>query len=104
MFAELASLSTLLTLNMLFASLALVIGFALGAWLFGAGTAKPDDTAKSKDRESELQLAAERAMMASQRIQDLAKNMASDVETHAVKVDQINTELQAIAEESSTLR
>lgn len=100
MFAEIVSLSTLITLNVLFACLALVIGFGLGAWLFGAASAKPDEAASSQDRDSELQRAAERAMMASQRIQDLAKNMASDVDAHAVKVDEINTELQHIAEEN----
>ncbi|MGD9633628.1 MAG: GGDEF domain-containing protein [Pirellulales bacterium] len=100
MFADIASLGTLITLNVLFACLALVIGFGLGAWMFGAATAKPDEAGGSKERDSELQRAAERAMMASQRIQDLAKNMASDVDAHAVRVDEINSELQAIAEDS----
>jgi len=100
MLAELASFSTLVTLNLLFAGLALVIGFALGAWMFGASTTMPDSAGSAKDREGELQRAAERAMMASHRIQDLAKSMACDVDAHAVKVEEINTELQAIAEES----
>lgn len=99
MLAGFASISTLLTLNLLFAGVALAIGFALGAWFFGTG-ATSVDTAQSDSQESELQLAAERAMMASQRIQDLAKNMVSDVDAHAVKVEEINTELQAIADES----
>jgi diguanylate cyclase len=100
MFAEMASLSTIVVLNMVFASLALAIGFGLGAWLFGAGSDGQGGDTQSKERESEMQRAAERAMMASQRIQDLAKNMASDVDAHSVRVDEINTELQAIAEVS----
>ena len=105
MFAEIASMGTLLTLNLLFAGVALVIGFALGAWLFGVGA-----TAIRRRRRVEAaattscSVAAERAMMASQRIQDLAKNMVSDVDAHATKVDAINTELQAIADESTERR
>jgi diguanylate cyclase len=99
MLAEFASISTLLTLNLLFAGVALVVGVALGAWFFGTATASVDK-AQTDSQEAEMQLAAERAMMASQRIQDLAKNMVSDVDAHAVKVEEINTELQAIADES----
>jgi diguanylate cyclase len=98
MFAEFASLSTIVTLNLMFSGLALAIGFGLGAWLFGAVNAKQTEEEKTTERDSELQRAAERAMMASQRIQDLAKNMASDVDAHAVRVEEINTELQAIAD------
>lgn len=90
-------MGTLLTLNLVFAGTALIIGFGLGAWLFGVGATNPN-SANSK-RDDELQLAAERAMMASQRIQDLAKNIVSDVGEHATKVDAINCELHAIADE-----
>ncbi len=101
MLAEIASLSTLLTLNLLFAAAALIVGFGLGVWLFGLGTSSSKNDAESKRQDSELQRAAERAMMASQRIQDLAKNMVCDVDEHAVKVEGINTELLAIAEETT---
>lgn len=98
MFADFVSLSSLVTLNLMFAGLALAIGFGLGAWMFGGTAAKPNEDVRSQQRDDELQHAAERAMMASQRIQDLAKNMACDVDAHAVRVEEINTELQAIAE------
>jgi diguanylate cyclase len=101
MLAEIASMGTLLTLNLVFAGAALIVGFAIGVWLFGLGSGDSDD-AQAKRRDGELQLAAERAMMASQRIQDLAKNMVCDVGAHATKVDEINTELQAIADEKSS--
>jgi diguanylate cyclase len=99
MFADFASMGTLLTLNLIFAGAALVIGIALGAWLFGVATKSTGDPNQSKSHDDELQRAAERAMMASQRIQDLAKNMVCDVDAHAVMVDSINTELHAIADE-----
>ncbi len=98
---EFASISTLLTLNLLFAGVALAIGFAVGAWIFGAATS-PRQAAHSKGHDAESQRAAERAAMASQRIQDLAKDMVCDVDTHAGKVEEFNSELQAIAEESSS--
>lgn len=98
MFAEIASLSSLVTLNLIFAGLALAVGFGLGAWLFSGAATKAGEAERTQQLDGELQLAAERAMMASQRIQDLAKNMASDVDAHAVRVEEINTELQAIAE------
>jgi diguanylate cyclase len=101
MLAVIASMGTLLTLNLLFAGAALVVGFALGAWLFGVGTSGGADPNTTKKRDDELQRAAERAMMASQRIQDLAKNMVSDVDAHASKVDEINSELHAIADENT---
>jgi diguanylate cyclase len=95
MFAEFTSAGTLLTLNLLFSGVALVIGFGLGAWFFGAGT----DNLDSKEQDVELQRAAERAMMASQRIQDLAKNIVSDVDAHTIKVEAINSDLRAMTSE-----
>src|SRR3990172_5060242 len=78
MFADLASMGTLLTLNLLFAGVALAVGFGLGVWFFGNSTASSAaETAQSKKAQTDVQRAAERAMMASQRIQDLAKNVVS---------------------------
>jgi len=99
MFADYASLDTLLTLDLLFAGVALVIGFALGAWIYGTATDDPARKARSKRRDIAFRRSAERAMMASQRIQDLAKNMVCDVDAHAVKVEEFNNELHAIAGE-----
>jgi diguanylate cyclase len=100
MLADIASMSTLLTLNLLFAGAALAVGFGIGIWFFGFDASSSEKESKDSRRDAELQRAAERAMMASQRIQDLAKNMVCDVDAHAVKVEEINTELQAIAEDT----
>lgn len=93
-----ASMGMLLALNLVFAGVALVVGFAVGGWYFsGAGQRK---TATDQRQDSESRCATERAMMASQRIQDLAKNMVSDVDSHAGKVEEFNTELHAFADSS----
>lgn len=94
MFAELTSTGTLLALNLLFSGVALAVGFGLGAWFFGAGS---DGGGSGTAKDLELQRAAERAMMASQRIQDLAKNIVSDVDAHNSKVEAITSDLQALA-------
>ena len=57
MFAEIASMGTLLTLNLFFAGAALVVGLALGAWLFGFSTSGTADDAQNKHRDDELQRA-----------------------------------------------
>jgi diguanylate cyclase len=98
MFANVATIGSLLTLNLLFVGLALAVGFALGFWFCRSYALPVKDDSESKRQQSELQRAAERAMMASQRIQDLAKNMVCDVDEHATKVEAINNDLQLIAE------
>src|SRR3990170_2559473 len=98
MIANLASIGSLLTLNLLFVGTALAIGFAIGIWFCRLYALHFTSDSESKQRQSELQRAAERAMMASQRIQDLAKNMVCDVDAHATKVEAINNDLHLIAD------
>jgi len=98
MFAYSASIGSLLTLNLLFVGVALAIGFSLGYWFCRTCALRAPNDSEWKRRQTELQRAAERAMMASQRIQDLAKNMVCDVDAHATKVEAINSDLQVIAE------
>jgi diguanylate cyclase len=97
MLANLASIGSLLTLNLLFVGMALALGFTLGFWFCRSYSPSATNDAESKKQEGELQRAAERAMMASQRIQDLAKNMVCDVDLHATTVKAINCDLQLIA-------
>jgi diguanylate cyclase len=95
-----SSMGMLLTINLVFASLALAIGFAAGVWLFGRGKSAPaashNDDSASRDHR---QQATDRAMMASHRIQDLAKGVVSDVGVHASNVEAITDDLRAIAQE-----
>jgi diguanylate cyclase len=102
MFANLGSIGSLLTLNLLFVGMALAIGFAIGFWCCRLYALHTTNDSESKSQQSELQRAAERAMMASQRIQDLAKGMVCDVDAHASKVEAINGDLQLIAEDHAS--
>jgi diguanylate cyclase len=95
-------LGSLLTINLIFASLALVIGFFAGVWFFGPSATRktvPSDEPEDHSK-AEMQRTAERAIMALQRIQDLAKGMASDVGAHASEVEAITADLQQMAEEN----
>lgn len=100
MLAELSAMGTLLTVNLLFASVALAVGFAAGVWFFGStDTANRNATDSNRSKEIELKRVAERAVMASQRIQDLAKGMVSDVGVHASKVEAITADLQTVSDD-----
>ena len=90
----------LLVINLLFAAVALAIGFGAGAWLFGASKSLPE-SGKKRDKKSgdNRQQATDRAMMASHRIQDLAKGVVSDVGEHATTVEAITDDLRAIVKE-----
>ena len=100
MLAEISSMGTMLLVNLLFSSIALAIGFAAGVWMFGPGAADRATNPRAKDKSDiATQLATERAMMAFQRIQDLAKGMASDAGDHASKMQAITYELETVAVE-----
>jgi diguanylate cyclase len=101
MLAEIPTSVALLAINLLFAAIALAIGFAVGAWLFGSRQAKHHkddaDDRSAKARQTDHQRATERAMMASQRIKDLAAGMASDVGAHTTQVEAMTANLKALA-------
>ena len=85
---------------MLFASFALAIGFAAGVWFFGADKSSTASTGKQDHEANDhRQQATDRAMMASHRIQDLAKGVVSDVGVHATSVEAITDDLRAIVKE-----
>jgi diguanylate cyclase len=103
----------MLILVAVFLLIALAVGFGAGAWLFQGGTLPAPvvisgvsdqereslaaEMATLRAAEAAALLAAERATMAYQRIQDVAKGMASDADDHASRVDAITTDLQTIA-------
>jgi diguanylate cyclase len=90
----------LLVINLLFAAVALAIGFAAGVWLFGNNKSQPASGKKNVRESAEnSQQATDRAIMASHRIQDLAKGVVSDVGDHATTVDAITDDLRAIVKE-----
>lgn len=88
----------LLAVNLAFAVLVLAIGFAAGAWFLGGrrSLANKDTAAESTGASIEKQVAVERAVMASDRLRDLASGVASNVGEHNSKIEQINQCLVAL--------
>jgi diguanylate cyclase len=90
----------LIVVNLVFASIALAVGFAAGAWVCGGAKAPvapaTKDPAKERERAEELrvqQLIMERTMMASDRLRDLAASVATDVDAHTANIGAIEAQL-----------
>lgn len=96
MFVLPAAIGTLLLVNLLCACVALAVGFAAGVWFFGgrASTAPSPRTAPPHDHEAERD--AERAMMASSRLKDLATSIATDIGIHSSQVEAVTADLRNI--------
>jgi diguanylate cyclase len=97
-----------LCLIVLIAFLGVVVGFASGIWWLKAeGSTSAIDTSGSLNADPqqdsstapnpEVVRIAEHAMMAFQRIQDVAHGIAGDAGVHALRVEAITAELQSIA-------
>lgn len=104
MFADITSMGSLLVLGTLFSVVTFVAGCAVGAWFIRAGVAGPGaGPTSAREADSHLMRSFERAMMASQRIHDLAKHVVSDVGDHGSKVEAFNSNLQAMASGGSNV-
>lgn len=101
-----AAIGTFLIVNLLCACIALGVGFTAGVWFFGARGYKPvkpepakkQPTPKPADDSKRM---AERAAMATSRVADLAKIVASDVGDHAAKMKAISADLASIDRQSA---
>lgn len=87
------SLIPFILVNLLFAGVALAIGFLAGAWFLGGGK---DRRAESAEERRKRTLEFERSAMASGRLRDLAHGMASDVGEHSSRVHKITENLQSL--------
>jgi diguanylate cyclase len=98
-----AAIGTFLLVNLLCACVALGVGFGAGIWFFGAKMAGPSSAPKPPAAKAtvESQRSAERTMMASQRIADVAQGVVGDVGDHAAKMRAISADLQGIDRDSS---
>lgn len=88
----------LLLVNLVFAAIALAIGFAAGAWVTGAKNtvpAEPIEDPKASEPDREQLLAAEQTLLASDRLRDLAASVASDVGTHNANIGEIEARLSS---------
>jgi diguanylate cyclase len=103
-----AAIGTFLLVNLLCACVALGLGFGAGVWFFGAKMAKlpaatqlpAKQSAKSKPN-VDAQRAAERTLMATGRVADVARGVVGDVGDHAKKMRAISADLQGIDRQSS---
>ncbi|MEO1498820.1 MAG: diguanylate cyclase [Planctomycetota bacterium] len=89
--------ASLAIVNLVFALVALAIGFAAGAWVCGSGKSPKGDAAPKPSPADRLekQIEVERNMMASDRLRDLAKGVASDVSDHNKSIGAIEANLAA---------
>ena len=95
----LATSTSLLLVNLLFAGIALAVGFAAGAWFFGGAVpSEANDEDKElllkRQRESN-QLDRERTTLVSDRLRDMALSVATDVGAHNASIERIEAELAA---------
>ena len=89
----------MILVNVLFAAVVLAVGFAAGAWSAG-GRRRVDDQRQS-ELETQRQLDIERTAMATDRLRDLAANVASDVGEHNANIGKIEADLAAAKEGDS---
>ena len=102
MFADFTSMSSLLVLGTLFSVVTFVAGCAVGAWFIRAGSVGVGAGA-APGSAAETMRSFERAMMASQRIHDLAKHVVHDVGDHGTKVAEFSTNLRSMADDAANV-
>src|SRR5262245_14405098 len=102
-----AAIGTFLLVNLLCACVALGVGFGAGVWFFGAKMTKPvkpavvekpkpQAAATAPQPNTDATRAVERAMMATQRVADVAQNIVGDVGDHAATIEAISADLKGI--------
>ncbi len=97
MFVLPAAIGTLLLVNLLCACVALAVGFAAGVWFFGGRTATAAPAARpTASRDQDANRDAERAMMASSRLKDLAQSISTDIGIHSSQVEAVTADLRDI--------
>jgi diguanylate cyclase len=103
MFANLSSIGTLLSLGMLFSVITFVAGCAVGAWFVRSDASRSGKSSPPNERDAAMMRSVERAMMASERIHDLAKHVVHHVGDHGSKVEAFNSDVRAMVGQQSTI-
>lgn len=99
----LGSSTSLLLVNLIFAGIALAVGFAAGAWITqGEGEKEEKDEVASDQDDLQLQIEAERTALASDRLKDLAQGVASDVVAHSASINEIEEQFNALKASGAT--
>ncbi len=95
MLASADSMSLLLVLNLVFAVVALAVGFVAGVW-FHSSRHTSQGNAPDAEAERQKQIERERAALATDRLRDLAGGVAGDVGEHSARVSEITDALRAL--------
>ncbi len=95
--------TSLLLVNLLFAGIALAVGFAAGAWICQTDSdADSDISIKTDNNELQLKLDAERAVLATDRLRDLTQGVASDVGAHSASIQAIEDQFNVLKASGAT--
>ena len=87
--------TSLLLLNLLFAAIALAVGFAAGAWVCQSNAGQIEgisDEGAIVEGTTQKQIQSERILLASDRLRDLTMGVVTDVGSHAEKMNRIEEE------------
>ncbi len=101
--------TSLLLLNLLFAAIALALGFAAGAWVCQNSQTHnlidPSQGQQALDKEKEAQglIQNERLVLAGDRLRDLTMGVVTDVGTHTEKMNRIEAEFLTQQENGQTI-
>lgn len=99
----LGSSTSLLLVNLLFAGIALAVGFAAGAWISqGDSESDTEGNDESDKEELQMQIDAERAALATDRLKDLAHGVASDVGAHSASIHAIEEQFNVLKASGAT--
>src|SRR5215204_3359539 len=98
MFVLPGAVGAFLLVNLVCACLTLVVVIAAGLWFFGARAARSTAQKPKSVRlpETDVQKAAERAIVACGRLADLAQGVVSDVGDHATTMKDISAALEGV--------
>lgn len=98
--------TSLLLLNLLFAAIALAVGFAAGAWICQSHSTQGIAVSSEGpvvEGASQKQLQNERIVLASDRLRDLTMGVVTDVGSHAEKMHRIEEEFLNQQEQGQTI-
>ncbi len=87
--------TSLLLLNLLFAAIALAVGFAAGAWVCQSNAGQIEGISEEGaivEGTTQKQIQSERILLASDRLRDLTMGVVTDVGSHAEKMNRIEEE------------
>src|SRR5882757_4436421 len=98
MFMLPAAIGAFLLVNLVCACLTLVVAIAAGIWFFGARSARVEaqKVKSARPPATDVEKAAERAIVACSRLADVAQGVVSDVGDHTATMRDISAALEGV--------